>query len=212
MSGIYRILFYKLYLRVPLSEIPVDFEVYGLSVFGTEVEKKLMGDDDDGLGTDRKHRFSVSHSVTGQIIYTDDWIDAKGHVHHDALKQPLLQHFAADILQLQDDVAALKLNGGGGGGVVPNVVVDGNGQVVDKLPEPPLHKNSPAAANDPVPSLIAAPAASKSGKKPDFDFASGVPATTSAASAAGGSSACQPGKQLPDFDFEGAGQPNKVAK
>jgi hypothetical protein len=45
ISGIYRIFYYKVYLKVPLAAIPVDFQVYGMYVFGTEVSKNLLGDD-----------------------------------------------------------------------------------------------------------------------------------------------------------------------
>lgn len=101
---------YKLYLRVPLVEIPVDFSVYGMYVFGTESAKHILGDDPDAAGLqDRKHRFSVSQTVDGtRQVFTDHWIDDAGHIHNDEIRKPLLAHMVADLLELQERVDRLS--------------------------------------------------------------------------------------------------------
>ena len=106
ISGIYRIFYYKVYLKVPLAAIPVDFQVYGMYVFGTEVSKNLLGD--DVSDAERKHRFTITRTVHGDIVYTDDWVDVRGRARHDEIKQPLLMHFAHDVMELQTQVAELQ--------------------------------------------------------------------------------------------------------
>jgi hypothetical protein len=111
-SGFYRIFYYRLYLRVPLTEIPVDFNIFGVPVFGGDTTKALMGDL-GGPNDGRKHRFSVSRSVSGgHELITDDWIDDKGHVHHDKVKEPLLSHVAQDLVTLTERVSKLEKHTG----------------------------------------------------------------------------------------------------
>ena len=106
VSGIYRICYYKFYLKVPLSAIPVDFQVYGMYVFGTEMTKKMLGD--DVSEEEQKHHFNVKRAVNGDIIYTDDWVDARGRARHDEIKNPLFIHIAADVMELQSSIKEIK--------------------------------------------------------------------------------------------------------
>jgi len=108
ISGVYRIAYYRLYLKIPLTDVPVDFTVGGISVFGTETAKQLLGEGDEGEGG-RAHRFSMSRSVSGlHTSVTDEWVDTAGHVHHEEVKAPLLQHVAEDLIKLNERVTKLE--------------------------------------------------------------------------------------------------------
>ena len=112
-SGLYRIMYFRLYLGIKFADIPVDFAIFGLSVFGSETTKTLLGEGGVGVGEDgaqKTHRFSISRSISGMHTnVTDEWIDAKGHVHHEDVKAPILQHVAQDLVQLTERVTRLEI-------------------------------------------------------------------------------------------------------
>ena len=104
LSGLYRILYFKLWLRIPLVSIPVDLTVMGLSMFGKDTQKKLFGAANRGR-LEHKHRLSVQRTDSGhhnQIL--DDWSDSDGLTHHDAVPEsanPVLNHAVEEILTLK---------------------------------------------------------------------------------------------------------------
>lgn len=107
MSGIYRIVYYKLYLRIPLVDIPVDFSVMGVSMFGKVHQARLLGEGESGH---EHHRLSMSRSDSGvhtQII--DEWVDSDGHVHEEKLANPIMAHIAEDILVLKGQMTAMEI-------------------------------------------------------------------------------------------------------
>ena len=110
LSGLYRILYFKLWLRIPLVSIPVDLTIMGASMFGKDAEKKLLGAANRGR-LEHKHRLSVKRSDSGhhnQIL--DDWSDSDGLIHHDAVPEsanPVLNHAVEEILALKALVVKL---------------------------------------------------------------------------------------------------------
>jgi hypothetical protein len=138
MSGVYRIAFYRLYLKIPLSEVPVDFNVMGMSVFGTETTKTLMGDVEAG-GSGRKHRLSLSRSASGHHeTVVDEWIDEGGHIHHDEVKAPLLQHIAEDVVKLSERVGNLEKRVDN----IDNLTSAPSATATDPAPAPALASNT----------------------------------------------------------------------
>jgi len=108
-SGVYRIVYYRMYLGTPFAEIPVDFTVFGVYVFGSETAKALLGDDLQDQLNARQQRFSITPAIgkAGYVV-SDEWVDAKGHLHQDAVTKPLLIHFAESVLELQNKVRTLE--------------------------------------------------------------------------------------------------------
>lgn len=107
-SGVYRIGYYRLYLKIPLRDVPVDFTVFGVNVFGSETVKVLTAEEAES-GDGRRHRFSFQRSASGaHTTFHDEWIDNTGHVHHDDVKAPLLEHVVSDLLKVTDRVDKLE--------------------------------------------------------------------------------------------------------
>jgi hypothetical protein len=100
LSAVYRLLFYRLYLGIKLSEIPVDLSVFGLTLINLSSKADL----DHG-----HHKLSLSRSLSGiNTTVVDEWVDKDGRMHREVITGTVMKHLVEEILSIKATLETMQ--------------------------------------------------------------------------------------------------------
>ena len=102
LSCLYRVLYYRLYLRIKMSEIPVDLTVFGFTLLTSRID----GDGPKGHG---QHRLSLTRTMSGvTTTVVDDWVDKDGRVHREEITSVVLKHVIEELIFIKAQLETMQ--------------------------------------------------------------------------------------------------------